>query len=149
MAGRARGSMTEPTTSTAEQSYLVAVAWDNYQGRTQALANALGGRARYLRGRPRAKALLPVRYVFESIRMWRLLRRHQPGVLMIITPPVVAPLIAWFWCLTHRCRLVVDCHTGAFHSWKWRWSGRLLPPGCRPAAATLVHTLEDEQLVPA
>jgi glycosyltransferase involved in cell wall biosynthesis len=125
------------------------VAWDNYQGRTEAIASALGGRAWYLRGRPRAKALLPVRYVFDSIRMWRLLRRHRPAVLMVITPPVVAPLVAWFWCLTHRCRLVVDCHTGAFHSWKWRWSGRLLRSVCRQAAATLVHTLEDEELVQA
>jgi glycosyltransferase involved in cell wall biosynthesis len=149
VAGRARGSVTEPATSTAEQSYLVAVAWDNYQGRTEALANALGGHAWYLRGRPRAKALLPVRYLFDSIRMWRLLRRHRPGVLMVITPPVVAPLVASFWCATHRCRLVVDCHTGAFHSWKWRWSGRLLRPVCRQAAATLVHTLEDEELVQA
>jgi glycosyltransferase involved in cell wall biosynthesis len=149
VAGRARRSAMEPATSTAERSYLVAVAWDNYQGRTEAIASALGGRAWYLRGRPRAKALLPVRYVFDSIRMWRLLRRHRPAVLMVITPPVVAPLVAWFWCLTHRCRLVVDCHTGAFHSWKWRWSGRLLRSVCRQAAATLVHTLEDEELVQA
>jgi glycosyltransferase involved in cell wall biosynthesis len=60
---------------------------------------------------------------------------------------VVAPVVAWLWCATHQCRLVVDCHTGAFHSWKWRWSGRLLKPVCRTAAAALVHTSEDEALV--
>lgn len=128
---------------------VAAVAWDNYQGRTQALAEALGGRAWYIRSRPRQKALLPLRYVVDSIRTWGLLRRHRPGVLIVITPPVVAPLVAWLWCLTHRCSLVVDCHTGAFHSWKWRWSGRLLRPVCRKAAAALVHTLEDEELVEA
>ena len=126
---------------------VVAVAWDNYQGRTEALAEALGGRAWYIRSRPQQKALLPVRYVVDSIRTWSLLRRHRPTVLIVITPPVVAPLVAWLWCLTHRCHLVVDCHTGAFHSWKWRWSARLLRPVCRRAAAALVHTIEDEELV--
>src|SRR2546428_5587398 len=128
---------------------VAAVAWDKYQGRTEALAEALGGRAWYIRSRPKQKALLPVRYVVDSIRMWRLLRRHRPGVLIVITPPVVAPVVAWLWCATHQCRLVVDCHTGAFHSWKWRWSGRLLEPVCRTAAAALVHTQEDEALVEA
>src|SRR5947209_20115388 len=128
---------------------VAAVAWDKYQGRTEALAEALGGRAWYIRSRPKQKALLPVRYVVDSIRMWRLLRRHRPGVLIVITPPVVAPVVAWLWCATHHCRLVVDCHTGAFHSWKWRWSGRLLEPVCRTAAAALVHTQEDEALVEA
>ena len=128
---------------------VAAVAWDNYQGRTQALAAALGGRAWYIRSRPKHKAFLPVRYLVDSIRMWALLRRHRPAVLIVITPPVVAPLVAWLWCSTHRCRLVVDCHTGAFHSWKWRWSARLLRPVCQKAAAALVHTLEDEELVAA
>jgi len=149
VAGRTRGRAQEAAASTGVRSSLVAIAWDNYQGRTEALANALGGRAWYLRGRPRAKALLPIRYLFDSIRMWRLLRRHRPGILVVITPPVVAPLVAWCWCVTHRCRLVIDCHTGAFHSWKWRWSAWLLRPVCRHAAAALVHTLEDEELVKA
>jgi hypothetical protein len=128
---------------------VVAVAWDNYQGRTQALANALGGRAWYIRGGPHQKPLLPIRYVLDSIRMWRLLRRHRPSVLVVITPPALAPLVGWWWCLTHRCRLVVDCHTGAFHSWKWRWSVWRLGAVCRQAVAALAHTLEDEELVKA
>jgi glycosyltransferase involved in cell wall biosynthesis len=81
--------------------------------------------------------------------MWRLLRRQRPHVLIAITPPVVAPLVASCWCLTHRCRLVVDCHTGAFHSWKWRWSGWLLRPVCRQAVVALVHTEGDQELVEA
>src|SRR5260370_21378323 len=59
VAGRARGSVPAPATSTPEQGYLVAVAWDNYQGRTEALPNALGRRAWYFQGRPTAKPLLP------------------------------------------------------------------------------------------
>ncbi len=128
---------------------VVAVAWDNHQGRTQALATALGGRAWFLRSGRSQKALLPLDYLVDAVRMWRLLRRHRPGVLIVVTPPVVAPLVASCWCLTHECRLVVDCHSGGFHSWKWRWSGWLLRPVCRQAAVALVHTQSDQELVEA
>src|SRR5258708_39305549 len=128
---------------------VVAVAWDNRQGRTQALATALGGRAWCLRSRPAQKALLPLRSLVDGVRMWRLLLRRRPVVLIVITPPIVAPLVASCWCLTHRCTLVVDCHTGAFHSWKWRWSARLLRPVLRQAVVALVHTQGDQELVEA
>jgi glycosyltransferase involved in cell wall biosynthesis len=128
---------------------IIAVAWDHYQGRTQALANALGGKAWYIRSRPTQKPLLPLRYAIDGIRMWRLLRRHRPKVLLVITPPPGPPLVGLIWCLTHRCLLVVDCHTGAFHSWKWRWSMPLIKLACRRAVAALVHTRGDEDMVAA
>src|SRR5258708_16505252 len=112
---------------------VVAVAWDNHQGRTQALATALGGRAWYLRSRPAQKSLLPLRYLVDGVRMWRLLLRRRPVVLIVITPPIVAPLVASCWCLTHRCTLVVGCHTRAFHSWKSRSPAPLMLPRLLPA----------------
>jgi len=130
-------------------SSLVAVAWDNHQGRTQALADALGGRALYLRSRPKQKLALPVRYLVDGIRMWRLLQRDRPPAVLVVTPPVIPPLVAWLWSLGHPCSVVVDCHTGAFHSWRWRWSMPLLRLACRGARATLVHTTADEELVQA
>jgi glycosyltransferase involved in cell wall biosynthesis len=42
---------------------------------------------------------------------------------------------------------VIDCHTGAFHSWKWEWTTPMLRWICRRAAAALVHTEFDETLV--
>lgn len=128
---------------------IAAIAWDNYQGRTQALAVALGGTAWYLRSRPTRRQLLLVRYAIDAIKMWRLLRAHRPHVLLIVTPPVVPPLIGWLWCSTHDCRLVIDCHTGAFHSPRWEWLSWLLKLACRRARATLVHTEEDEARVQA
>jgi len=101
---------------------VVVVAWDGFQARTKYLSGALGGPAYFFRGRPSQKALLPVRYLFEGIRMWRMLERHRPRALVVITPPVLAPLVGWWWSITHGCRLVVDCHTGTFHSRRWRWS---------------------------
>jgi glycosyltransferase involved in cell wall biosynthesis len=128
---------------------VAAVAWDHHQGRTQALATALGGCAWYIRSRPTGKPLLPLRYLIDGIRMWRLLLRHRPRVLLVIAPPLGPPLVGLIWCLTHRCLLVVDCHTGVFHSWKWRWSLQLIKLACRSAVAALVHTREDEDVVRA
>lgn len=126
---------------------LVAVAWDNVQGRTLALAAALGGTAFHIKSWRGRKPLLPFRYLVDAVRMWQLLRRHRPRVILVIVPPPLAPLVAWWWCLTHHCQLVIDCHTSIFHSRKWRWSCFLLRPAFRQAAAVLTHTNEDEQLV--
>ena len=128
---------------------LLAVAWDNHQARTQALADALGGRALYLRSRPQHKLALPIRYLVDGVRMWRLLGRHRPRALLVITPPVIPPVVALAWSLAHPCTVIVDCHTGAFHSWRWRWSMPLLRLACRHAKATLVHTTADEEIVRA
>jgi glycosyltransferase involved in cell wall biosynthesis len=133
----------------ANGASVVAVAWDHVQGRTQALATALGGQAWYIRSRPTQKPLLPLRYVIDGIQMWRLLLRHRPGVLLVITPPIGPPVVGLIWCLTHRCLLVVDCHTGAFHSWKWRWSTWMIRAACRKAVVALVHTCGDEEMVRA
>jgi glycosyltransferase involved in cell wall biosynthesis len=75
--------------------------------------------------------------------MWQLLRRKRPEVLVVITPPVVAPAVAWLWCLTHRCRLVVDCHTATFYWWKWRWSVPLHWFLFRRTSVVLCHTDAD------
>src|SRR5260370_9176345 len=96
---------------------VVAVAWDNHQGRTQALATALRGRAWYLRSRPAQKALLPLRYLVDVVRMWSLLLRHRPLALIVITPPVRPPRVASGWCLVHRGTLLLLGHTRAYPPW--------------------------------
>src|SRR5262249_47080986 len=63
------------------------------------------------------------------------------------TPPVVALIVAGMWCRFRQRQLVVDCHTGTFHSRRWAWAQplyRWLLPGCR---AVLAHTDEALKLV--
>src|SRR2546428_2454558 len=76
--------------------------------------------------------------------MWRRLRQERPDVLVVISPPVIAPLVAWLWSALHPCRLVVDCHTGALHWPKWGWTRPLHRLLFRRAHAVLVQTEEDE-----
>jgi glycosyltransferase involved in cell wall biosynthesis len=130
-------------------SRVLVIAMDRFQARTTVLGPALGGESHHLRDARfgRHVALVPLRYVADSIRMWRLLRRHRPPAVVAISPGIIAPIVAWLWCLTHPCRLVVDCHTGAFHHWKWRWAVPLHWLLFHRASAVLLHIEEDEARV--
>jgi glycosyltransferase involved in cell wall biosynthesis len=126
-------------------SAVLVIAMDRFQARTTVLGPALGGEAHHLRDVRFGKHvwLLPLRYLADSIRMWRLLRRHRPSAVVAISPGIIAPVVAWLWCLTHPCRFAVDCHTGAFHHWKWRWALPLHRLLFNRAAAVLLHIEED------
>jgi glycosyltransferase involved in cell wall biosynthesis len=133
----------------ADASRVLVTAWARFQPRTHALGPALGGESFHIDGRwpGRQLALLPLRYLANAIRTWRLLRRRRPTVLVAVTPPVVAPAVAWLWCRTHRCALVVDCHTAGFHWGKWRWTVPIHRVLFRRASAVLLHTEEDAAMV--
>ncbi|HEX9560372.1 MAG TPA: glycosyltransferase [Candidatus Dormibacteraeota bacterium] len=122
------------------------VAWDKSQPRTRALGPALGGESHLIYGGwpGRQAALLPLRYLADASRMWRMLRRRRPEALVVISPPTVAPLVACVWSLVHPCLLVVDCHTAALHSPKWGWTLPLHRLLFRRADTVLVHTEEDD-----
>jgi glycosyltransferase involved in cell wall biosynthesis len=125
---------------------LVALAWSPFQARTGALATELGGEARFIAG-PRLRRIrlfLPLRYLRDVVETWRYLRRVKPSVVIVITPPVFAPLTAWLWCRLHGRPLVVDCHTLALHSRKWSWALPLHRFLMRRSRVVLVHTKEAE-----
>ncbi|HKF77290.1 MAG TPA: glycosyltransferase [Candidatus Dormibacteraeota bacterium] len=128
----------------------LAVAWADHQPRTSALAAALDGEAAFVTSRlPRGPATAPLRYLSAALRTWRLLERRRPSRVVVVIPPVVAPLVAGLWCWARRRPLVADCHTGAFHSRRWAWARplyRRLLPRCR---VVLVHTDEALALVRA
>ena len=120
---------------------VVTLAWCDFQARTVGLASALGGESHFISSRAlRQRALLPVRYVRNAIASWQVLTQADPAAVIVITPPVFAPIVAWLWCLAHRCPLIVDCHTGAFHSRKWAWARPLHRLVLRRARLALLHT---------
>lgn len=126
---------------------VVALVWDRFHARNQALGRDLDGMACHVRSLPDGKVVLPLRYLLDGVQMWRLLNRHRPAALIVGTPPVFAALVGWWWCRRHECQLVVDSHTGAFRGWKWRWSLRVHRLLALAATAVLVHTEADEDLV--
>jgi glycosyltransferase involved in cell wall biosynthesis len=128
---------------------LDAVAWTRFQPRTSALANALGGQVRFINdGFTGSRfALRPLAYLVKSVQTWQVLSRDDPQTVLVITPPVFAPFVAWLWCVAHKRVLVVDCHTGAFHSSKWAWARPLHRWLLRRVRVVLLHTEELEALV--
>lgn len=128
---------------------VTAIAWTRFQPRTVALAAELGGRARFFADGfvGVGIAIRPLAYLMKAIRTWRALSRDDPATVLVITPPVFAPLTAWLWCTLHRRELVVDCHTGAFHSKKWSWARPLHRALFGRAKTVLLHTAEIEELV--
>jgi glycosyltransferase involved in cell wall biosynthesis len=129
-------------------SELAAVAWVGFQPRTVAIAEAFAGEALFVSSRLRGhRGLAPVRYLGAAARTWRLLERRQPRRVVVITPPVFAPLVAWVWCRLRHRQLVIDCHTDTFHSRKWGWARPIHRWLLRRAAAALVHTDEARELV--
>ena len=130
------------------QPLLSAVAWTKFQGRTNALAAALGGQPRFFGDgfTGHRLAARPLAYVMKSFQTWNTLSRDNPRTVLVITPPVFAPLVAWLWCLVHRRPLVVDCHTGAFHSPKWVWARPIHRWLLRRVRVVLLHTAELEAL---
>lgn len=129
-------------------SPLVAVAWAGFQPRTAAIGDAFAGEAFFvssrLGGHP---ALLPVRYLVAAVRTWWRLQRRRPECVVVITPPVVAPMVGWLWCRLRRRQLVVDCHTDTFYSRRWRWARPIHRWLLRRATVALVHTVEARALV--
>jgi glycosyltransferase involved in cell wall biosynthesis len=125
------------------------VGWDRFQARTAALARSLEGGVLFTRaGAPvRSRWLLPLRYLADTARTWGKLSRERPAVVVVTTPPVFAPIVAWGWCALNSARLVVDCHTGAFTDRRWAWSRPIHRVLLRRVAVALVHTDSDRELL--
>jgi glycosyltransferase involved in cell wall biosynthesis len=130
-------------------SSLAAVAWARFQPRTSALAAALGGRTLYVDDGIAGKGMAgrPLAYLLKAVRTWMALSHADPQTVLVVTPPVFAPLVAWLWSVAHGRELVVDCHTGAFHSNKWGWARPIHRWLLRRVKVVLLHTDEAEALV--
>lgn len=117
------------------------LAWTAFQPRSQALAQALGGSAEFVTGRRRrGPTPLPLRYARAARQTWGRLSRERPGLVVAISPPFLCPLVAWIWCRLHSARLVIDCHTGAFHGSRWAWARPVSKWLARRADLVTLHT---------
>lgn len=94
----------------------------------------------------RASTIL-FKYVGQWRKTARILRQERPETVLVMTPPVVAALPAFWYAWRHGKRVVLDAHSAAFLHPRWRhlqWLQRQL---CRKAATTLVHNDHIRQIV--
>lgn len=99
-----------------------------------ALAADFGGEHRFIVQQGPA----PLRYLRAASETWRSLNTARPRTVVVITPPVFAPLVTWWWCRRNRAKFIVDCHTGSF-SGRWAWARAIHRLLLRRADAVLLH----------
>jgi hypothetical protein len=124
------------------------IVWARYHRRSELLAQHLGATIHYIYyGRRDQLSQAPVRYFVQALRTWLVLHRERPKIIFVQNPPIFCALVAFFYARCHRARYVIDSHTGAFLSAKWRWSLRLHRWLSRRALATIVHNIDQEKIV--
>lgn len=123
------------------------IVWYSHSRRAETLAAELGGRVCFVyESRLRGRWLLPLRYLAQGWKTWWLLEREQPDMVLVQSPPILAPLVVALWCALRgkrrharrHTRFAIDCHTGTFYSREWRWALPLLRWLARRAVVTLV-----------
>jgi glycosyltransferase involved in cell wall biosynthesis len=124
------------------------IVWAPYHRRAEILAEHLSASTEFIYYRPANKLLgTPVGYAVQALRTWRALRQGRPDTILVQNPPIFSSLVVSIYAQRYGARYVIDSHTGAFLSSKWRWSvglHRLLSKG---ALATIVHNTSQEKIV--
>jgi glycosyltransferase involved in cell wall biosynthesis len=115
------------------------VSWVPSCGRSQGFIDALDLvpiYSSYLRQRDLFSA--PLKYGPQFLDTMRRLKHIQPDVVFVMNPPVFAVAAVALYARQTRAQYVIDSHSGAFESRKWRWSLPLQRLLGRRAAAVIV-----------
>lgn len=127
------------------------ISWAANCSRSDHTARELGGTSHMVYWDALGSRPLTVwlKYLGQTVRSWRILRRDAPDAAFVMSPPLVAPLVVWMYCATHRCALVIDAHTAAFLHPRWQRLQWLQFWLCRRARTTIVHNPHLKSLVEA
>jgi glycosyltransferase involved in cell wall biosynthesis len=116
------------------------IAWTRYDRRPELLARQLGATLHYVAwGRRGSPVWTAARYMIQAAQTWRILQHERPDVVFAQNPPIFCGLIAACYARCYRARYVIDSHSGAFLSPKWRWSAGLHQWLARGAVTTIVQ----------
>lgn len=121
-----------------------------YHRRSDLLAQHLGATAYFIHYEPPGNSKLlrvPIKYIVQGWRTWRALTHDRPDVVFVQNPPIFCVVVAFLYARIYGARYVIDSHTGAFLSPKWRWSLGLHRVLSKGALATIVHNKSQEQIV--
>jgi glycosyltransferase involved in cell wall biosynthesis len=115
------------------------VTWYPYCRRSDAIAEALGGRSHlvhYLSFKRPLQA--PLKYVLQSAATVRILKRERPDLVLVAVPPIFAALPVWLYARRRGAIFVIDAHTGIFEHARWKWLMPLTRALFRRADAVVV-----------
>jgi hypothetical protein len=124
------------------------IAWTRYHQRTEFLAHKLGIRLHYIYSGNQGRLLhAPIRFIIQAWQTWRILRREFPEFVFIQNPPIFCVLIAFIYSWRYGARYVIDSHTAAFLSPRWRWSLWLHRLLSTRALMTIVHNSSQGKMI--
>jgi len=116
------------------------VSWKRYQRRSDVLAERLGADVLWRPHRFVQRVLRPLDYIHHAVQDLVSIRRVQPSVVIVQSPPHIAAIAPW----SLRLPLVIDAHNAQLQSW---WRGA---PGARSllaaARVVLTHTAEADEI---
>jgi len=93
------------------------LAWSSVSGRSQEIADALGGEARcFFDLKIIRRVLVPARYGLSAIRTVLYLAVRRPRAVIVTNPPVFAALVAYPYARLRRAPLLLDSHPDAFRA---------------------------------
>lgn len=133
---------TEPVSGAARSPRLrpgLVIAWMPSSQRSATLARRLGFDLVLLRRVGfRRPWTAPFVYPVLMLRTALTIVRRRPRAILVVAPPVVAPLLVLPVARLTRARVGIDIHSGAFLDRRWRWSLRILRYLGRRADACVV-----------
>lgn len=92
---------------------------------------------------------LPVifRYIIQGIDTYRRLKKIKPGIVLVMNPPIVAPIVVYIYCLFNRAKFIIDTHTVAFMDRKWKFFFFLHRFLARRAILNTVHNYKNLEIL--
>jgi hypothetical protein len=134
----------------------VFIVWYSFSRRAETLATELQGRVifQYEAGLKRGWQT-PWRYLVQGWKTWQVLQREQPDLVLVQSPPFLAPLFVALWCKLwsrnkstgRRVPYIIDCHPGTFHDVEWKWGLPVLYLLARGAEVTLLCNEPSQEIV--
>lgn len=125
------------------QPGVLVIAWIKGNARTEDLGSWLGAEVLFMPwawpGLPVSRRLLS--WVRSAVATARAVRRFRRGTIVVIEPPVFAPLCVWA-LRRPSCRLFLDLHAGALIAPSWRWARPLLGFVAKRTDGVIVTNLE-------
>lgn len=98
------------------------ISWAPHCSRSDHTARELGGTSHMVYwGRLGShSATVVLKYIGQSFSTWRVLLRERPDAVFVMTPPPIAIIPVYLYCLLRGAGYVIDSHSGVFMTRRWR-----------------------------
>lgn len=99
--------------------------WASYQGRADLWGTWLDAPVYFIYkgkiGRT-SKLMLPLRYIRQAQETWLILNSKRPRLVLVTNPPILAGAVVSQYCQQSGAVFVLDTHSPALFSKRWRWT---------------------------